>query len=81
MSSPVLDREVIKAISREVEKSPLSPDVDSFLASLELTTDEEKEVVKVLNDLKFQGDNVQALPSNPPELIRSGWKKCDRGDC
>ena len=74
MPSPVLDREVVEAISREVEKSPLSPDVDSFIATLELTETEEKEVVRVLNDLKFQGDNLSALPKNPPELIRSGWK-------
>ena len=74
MSSPVIEKEIVEAISREVERSPLSPDVESFIGSLELTVDEEKEVVKILNDLRFQGDNVQALPTNPPELIRSGWR-------
>ena len=74
MSSPVLDREVVEAISREVEKSPLSPDVDSFIASLEITVTEEKEVVKILNDLKFQGDNLSALPKNPPQIVSWGWK-------
>ncbi len=74
MSSPVLDREVVEAISREVGKSPLSPDVDSFIASLEITLTEEEEVVKILNDLKFQGDNLSALPKNPPQIVSWGWK-------
>ncbi len=74
MSSPVLDREMVKAISREVEKSPLSPDVDSFIASLELTLVEEREVVRILNDLKFQGDNLSALPKKPPQIVSWGWK-------
>ncbi len=74
MSSTVLDREAVKAISREVEKSPLSPDVDSFIASLELAADEEKEVVRVLNDLKFQGDNLSALPKTPPQIVSRGWR-------
>ena len=74
MSSPVLDREVVEAISREVEKSPLSPDVDSFISSLELTKTEEKEVVKILNDLKFQGDNLSALPKTPPQIVSGHWR-------
>ena len=74
MSSLVLDREVVEAISREVEKSPLSPDLDSFIASLELAVDEEREVVRVLNGLKFQGDNLSALPKNPPQIVSKHWR-------
>ena len=74
MRSPLLDREVVEAISREVEKSPLSPDVGSFIASLELTVDEEREVVEILNDLKFQGDNLSALPKNPPQIVSRHWR-------
>ena len=74
MSSPVLDSGIVEAISREVEKSPLSPDVDSFISSLELTPTEEKEVVKILNDLKFQGDNLSALPKNPPQIVAGHWR-------
>ncbi|NQW16589.1 MAG: hypothetical protein HQ478_03790 [Chloroflexi bacterium] len=68
-----MDTNMVEAIAREVEKSPLSPDVESFINSFELTSDEKTEVVKILNDMKFKGDDVSALPNTPPQIVDAGW--------
>ena len=38
------------------------------------TDPDQKEVVKILNDLKFQGDNLSALPKNPPQIVSGHWR-------
>ena len=69
-----MDTSMVEAIAREVEKSPLSPDIESFINSFELTSDEKTDVVRTLNDMKFIGDDVSALPATPPQIVSRGWK-------
>jgi hypothetical protein len=58
---------MVEIIARAVEKSPLSPDIESFINSFELTADEKTEVVTTLNDMKFKGDELSALPNTPTD--------------
>ena len=64
-----VDTSMVETIAREVAKSPLSPDIESFINSIELTSDERAEVVKTLNDMKFKGDDLSALPNTPPQIV------------
>jgi hypothetical protein len=60
-------------ISRAVEESPLAPDLEAFLNSLELDVHEQTVVRETIEGLKFRGRGIQALPKNPPQIVAWGW--------
>ena len=68
MSKRLLSPEMMESLSREVEKTPLSSSIESFLGSLEIAADEKAEIHQILETMRFKDDGIQALPSQAPRI-------------
>ena len=63
----------IQTLSRAVEEAPLAPQVQEFLDSLELDEYEKTAVSDMIDQLRFRGAGVKALPKNPPQISAWFW--------
>jgi len=70
-----VDTRKLTELSRGLESLELAPVLKSFIQSLDLSEDEEKEVVHSLKMLPRLHLSPSALPKNAPSLIRMGvWR-------
>lgn len=63
----------LAVLSRAVEQSPLAPDLEAYLDSLDLDVHEQAVVRETIEGLKFRGRGVEALPKTPPQIVAWAW--------
>ena len=63
----------IQTLSRAVDEAPLAPQVQEYLDSLELDAYERDAVGEMIDQLKFRGRGIKALPKNPPQIVAWFW--------
>ena len=63
----------ISSLARAVEEAPLAPRVQEFLDSLELDEYEKTAVSDMIDQLRFRGRGVRALPKSPPQIVAWYW--------
>ena len=63
----------ISTLARAVEEAPLAPQVQEYLDSLELDEYEKPAVNEMIDQLRFRGRGVKALPKNPPQIVAWSW--------
>lgn len=63
----------ISTLARAVEEAPLAPQVQEYLDSLELDEYEKTAVSDMIDQLRFRGRGVRALPKSPPQIVAWYW--------
>ena len=63
----------VSALARAVEEAPLAPRVQEFLDSFQLDEYERAAVSDMIDQLRFRGRGVKALPKSPPQIIAWSW--------